>query len=225
MAVSSLCLNKENRPLEEREEGKQRSLEHKHLPPSPCFPLAPGVGAVAQTHTTATGITALGVELNQRAARIHNWASCHIGPTVFSGTFRHTRGGLHSFTTSPHKKSGELALYLHLITLTLCVTEQATLCPVRCLTDTSPVRKCRDERWLIVFYENVLNGARAGKKKGGQHLSGGVYFFLNVLHGRFRLRTGRLTRFQQRIGGGKKSKSGAIFIEELSRLLMLRWKR
>lgn len=177
MAVSSLCLNKENRPLEEREEGKQRSLEHKHLPPSPCFPLAPGVGAVAQAYTATTGITALRVELIQRAPRIHNSASCHIGPTVFSGTFRHTRGGLHSFTTSPRKKSGELALYLHLITLTLCVTEQATLCPVRCLTDTSPVRKCRDERWLIVLRERLERCTCGEKKKGGSICQAGFISF------------------------------------------------
>lgn len=45
------------------------------------------------------------------------------------------------------------------------------------------------------------------KKKGGQHLSGKVYFFLNVLHEQFQLRTGRLTRLQQPERGlGKKKR-------------------
>lgn len=96
--------------------------------------------------------------------------------TVFSETFRHTRGGLHSFTTSPHKKSRELALYLHLITLTLCVIEQATLCPVRCLTDTSPVRKCRGEHWLLVLRKR-LERCTCGEKKGGSICQAGFISF------------------------------------------------
>lgn len=44
LAVSSLCLNKESRTSEEltlSSKSTEERLEHKHLPPSVCFPLAP----------------------------------------------------------------------------------------------------------------------------------------------------------------------------------------
>lgn len=111
------------------EEGKQRSVEHKHLPQSPCFLLPPGAETTlqAQTHMPTTRIARASLYYISKLLLWNemqwNWwfgELSHLS-TMFPAPLKilEVTRGLSSFTTSSRIKSWKLALYLHLITLTL----------------------------------------------------------------------------------------------------------